>query len=114
MFQEDVVLYGNQQVGDVGEEGANQHGKADACKVNEAAVAEDAAVGVAKAEGHCIGDEQDAEVVEDGPEMPCDLFASVEEVVGEITAENDDGIVDEQDAPIGERVPAKVPIDDFR
>ena len=114
MLQEDVLLNRNQHVADIRNGGTQHHGKADAGKVNEAAVAEYAAVGVANAEGNRIGNEHNAEIQEDGPEMPCDLFASVEEIVGEITAENDDGIVDEQDAPIGERVPAKVPIDDFR
>jgi len=114
MFEEDVVADGEELVGDVCNCRAKQHRKEDATKVNKTAISEDSAVCMEDAEGDCVRDKQDAKVIEYVPEVTCNLVATVKEVVCKIAAEDDDGIVDEQDAPIGQCTPAEIPIEEAR
>ena len=67
--QEHLVILGQEDVADVGDGGAEGHGVEDAGEVDEAAEAEDAAVGVEDAEGNGVGDEQDQQLQQDAPEV---------------------------------------------
>ena len=77
---------------------------------HETAVAEEAAIGVEDAEGDGVGNEQQAHIPHDVPEMVCYLLSSVEEVVGKISTEYDCEVIDEQDAPIGKCAASEIPI----
>jgi len=110
MFQEDVVLIGEELIADVCDSGAEKHCEEQASEVYKTAVSEDAAVGMEDAEGDGVGYEQYAEVLEDGPEVDCDFVAAFEEVVCEVAAEDDDEVIYEQDAPVGQCVTAEVPV----
>jgi hypothetical protein len=110
VFQEDVVLVGEELIADVCDSGAENHCEEQASEVYKTAVSEDSAVGMEDAEGDGVGDEQYAEVSEDGPEVDCDFVSAFEEVVCKVAAEDDDEVVYEQDAPVGQCVTAEVPI----
>ena len=112
MLQEDVVLLREQLVSCEGQCRAEQHGKRQTAEIDEAAVAEDAAVGVEHTEGNGEGDEHDAQVPQDGPEVTCHLLAAVEEIVGEVAAEDDGEVVEYEDAPIGQGTAGEVPVDE--
>ena len=113
-MQEDIVLEGEYLIADEGNCGAKYHGKGNAAKIHEAAVAEYAAVCVEYPEGDGERDKQDAKIPEDGPEVLCDLVPSIKEIVSEIAAEDDDEIVYNQDTPVGQGVAGEIPIDETR
>ena len=111
--EEELLVVRYEQADAIGNQGADCHRIEKTGKVNEAAVSEDAAVGVEDAESDSIGNEQKEQLLEEAPEVVDNGISAADEIEREDAAAYNDGKVDNENAPIRQCITTKIPIDDL-